>query len=137
MLFGASGSGKTTIFRCLAGLERPETRIIFSGQGNWVDAGENYFPAPTKRGVGFVPQDYVLVSQRSVPGNVGYGLKEIAAAQHALGVAETLHWLGLDGLEHRLPQELSGGQQQRVVLGPAVVRQPKLLLLDEPLYNHS
>ena len=133
VLFGASGSGKTTLLRCLAGLERPAEGSIYFNHEKWFDANADYFRAPRKRGVGFVPQDYALFPHLTVACNVSYGLQELPAAERALRVAETLQWLGLAGLEHRLPRELSGGQQQRVALARAVVRQPKLLLLDEPL----
>lgn len=133
VLFGPSGSGKTTILRCLAGLHRPDSGTVCFGPEKWSDAKENCFRPPRKRGIGFVPQDYALFPHLSVAGNVGYGLKELSRAQRASCVAETLHWLGLAGLEHRLPHELSGGQQQRVALARAVVGHPRLLLLDEPL----
>ena len=133
VLFGASGSGKTTILRCLAGLERPEKGSIHFGAKNWLDAETNSFLAPNKREVGFVPQDYALFPHLTVARNVGYGLNDLPATERAARVIQILRWLGLDGLEHRLPRELSGGQQQRVALARAVVRRPKLLLLDEPL----
>ena len=133
VLFGASGSGKTTLLRCLAGLERPEKGSIHFGAKNWLDAETNCFLTPNKRGIGFVPQDYALFPHLTVARNVGYGLNDLPTPKRAARVAETLRWLGLDGLEHRLPRELSGGQQQRVALARAVVRRPKLLLLDEPL----
>jgi molybdate transport system ATP-binding protein len=139
VLFGASGSGKTTMLRCLAGLEIPDTGEIKFGDEIWLkksgkrkaESGNIFLP-PRKRGVGFVPQDYALFPHLPVARNVGYGLNELPAAERASRVAETLQWLGLDGLENRLPRELSGGQQQRVALARAVVRRPKLLLLDEP-----
>jgi molybdate transport system ATP-binding protein len=133
VLFGASGSGKTTILRCLAGLERPEKGTIYFGQETWLDAGKGCFLPPRKRVIGFVPQDYALFPHLTVVRNVGYGLHDLSAAERPARVAETLRWLGLAGLENRLPRELSGGQQQRVALARAVVRRPKLLLLDEPL----
>jgi len=133
VLFGASGSGKTTILRCLAGLERPEKGSIHFGAENWFDAETNSFLTPNKRGIGFVPQDYALFPHLIVARNVGYGLNDLPTTERVARVAEALRWLGLDGLEHRLPRELSGGQQQRVALARAVVRRPKLLLLDEPL----
>jgi molybdate transport system ATP-binding protein len=133
VLFGASGSGKTTILRCLAGLERPEKGSIHFGAENWLDAEINSFLSPKKRGVGFVPQDYALFPHLTVARNVSYGLNELPAAERAPRVTDILQWLGLAGLEHRLPGELSGGQQQRVALARAAVRRPKLLLLDEPL----
>ena len=133
VLFGASGSGKTTILRCLAGLETPDDgKITFSNQVWFLKNGKILLP-PRKREVGFVPQDYALFPHLIVADNIGYGLQELPANERTARVTETLRWLGLDGLEHRLPRELSGGQQQRVALARAVVRRPKLLLLDEPL----
>ena len=133
VLFGASGSGKTTVLRCLAGLERPDTGAISFGTENWFDARENHLLPPRKRGVGFVPQDYALFPHLTIARNIGYGLNEWPAAERASRVAESLRWLGLADLADRLPRELSGGQQQRVALARAVVRRPRLLLLDEPL----
>jgi molybdate transport system ATP-binding protein len=140
VLFGASGSGKTTVLRCLAGLETPDAGEIRFGDEVWLQkSGKlktesgNYFLPPKNRSLGFVPQDYSLFPHLTVARNVGYGLHELSAAERAPRIAETLRWLGLDGLENRRPRELSGGQQQRVALARAVVCRPKLLLLDEPL----
>jgi molybdate transport system ATP-binding protein len=140
VLFGASGSGKTTVLRCLAGLEIPDAgEIKFGGEvwlrkngGRKVEGG-NIFLEARKRGIGFVPQDYALFPHLTVAGNVGYCVNKLPVAERTARVAETLQWLGLAGLERRLPRELSGGQQQRVALARAVVARPKLLLLDEPL----
>ena len=138
VLFGESGSGKTTVLRCLAGLETPDEGAIRFGDEVWFQKsgkrknGNNFLP-PQHRRIGFVPQDYALFPHLTVVRNVGYGLNELPAAERAARVAETLRWLGLDGLTNRLPRELSGGQQQRVALARAVVRRPRLLLLDEPL----
>ena len=132
VLFGASGSGKTTILRCLAGLGRPVLgRIQFGGE-IWFEAGRNFFLPPRRRGVGYVPQDYALFPHLTVAQNVAYGLNELSAADQSKRMSEVLQWLSLDGLEKRLPAELSGGQQQRVALARAAVRRPRLLLLDEP-----
>ena len=133
VLFGASGSGKTTVLRCFAGLEIPDAGEICFGREVWFQKSGKVFAPPQRRHIGFVPQDYALFPHLTVAGNVGYGLNDLPAAERAARVVETLRWLGLDGLEHRLPRELSGGQQQRVALARAVVRRPKLLLLDEPL----
>jgi molybdate transport system ATP-binding protein len=133
VLFGASGSGKTTVLRCLAGLEIPDVGEIKFGGEVWFQKNGNVFAPPQRRHIGFVPQDYALFPHLTVAGNVGYGLNDLPAAECAPRIAETLQWLGLAGLEKRLPRELSGGQQQRVALARAVVRRPKLLLLDEPL----
>ena len=132
VLFGASGSGKTTILRCLAGLERPDRGRIQFGEAPWFDASCNFFLPARQRGVGFVPQDYALFPHLTVACTVAYGLNDLSAPERAARVAETLHWLALDGLEQRQPGSLSGGQQQRVALARAVVRRPQLLLLDEP-----
>ena len=141
VLFGPSGSGKTTILRCLAGLETPDMGEIFFGDETWfqksgkqkAESGNDFVMPPKKRGVGFVPQDYALFPHLTVAGNIAYSLHGRSAAEKKSRVAEMLGWLGLDGLDTRLPSELSGGQQQRVALARAVARRPKLLLLDEPL----
>jgi molybdate transport system ATP-binding protein len=132
VLFGPSGSGKTTILRCLAGLETPDAGEIFFGEETWFAGGKNLLP-PKDRRLGFVPQDYALFPHLTVAANIAYGLHHRSAADKKARVAEMVSWLGLDGLEARLPSELSGGQQQRVALARAVARQPRLLLLDEPL----
>ncbi|SPE51731.1 Molybdate ABC transporter, ATP-binding protein [Verrucomicrobia bacterium] len=133
VLFGPSGAGKTTVLRCLAGLERPQTgKIRFNGEA-WVDATRGFFLPPRARGVGFVPQEYALFPHLSVERNVTYGLVAWRRAQRRARLEEMLRWLGLEGLERRLPGELSGGQQQRVALARALARRPRLLLLDEPL----
>lgn len=133
VLFGASGSGKTTVLRCLAGLERPEEGVIKFGNEIWSDAAQDIFLRPQQRRVGFVPQDYALFPHLSVEGNVAYGLNELPTTERGNRIAETLRWLELVGFERRRLNELSGGQQQRVALARAVVRGPRLLLLDEPL----
>ncbi len=133
VLFGASGSGKTTVLRCLAGLERPDEGTIRFGKTTWFDATQNFVLATRMRNIGFVPQDYALFSHLTVESNIAYGLSALPKPEQKQRVAQAVNWLGLDGLEQRRPSELSGGQQQRVALARAVVRQPGLLLLDEPL----
>jgi molybdate transport system ATP-binding protein len=133
ILFGASGSGKTTILRCLAGLERPEEGSIRFGDEIWFEAQKRIFTPPQKRGLGFVPQDYALFPHLSVARNVGYGLNHLGSAERRARLSETIQWLELQGLEQRRPAQLSGGQRQRVALARALVRRPRLLLLDEPL----
>lgn len=133
VLFGASGSGKTTVLRCLAGLERPDGGHIHFGGEVWCDAaGKVFLPARLRR-IGLVPQDYALFPHLSVAGNVGYGLFQMSAQQRRQRIGEILEWLGLGGLEQRFPGDLSGGQQQRVALARALAPRPRLLLLDEPL----
>ena len=140
VLFGRSGSGKTTILRCLAGLEIPDSgEIIFGGEVWFKQSGKrkaesgNIFLSPRQRQIGFVPQDYALFPHLTVAQNIGYGLKELSDFERGARLTEAMEWLDLKGLEARCPGELSGGQQQRVALARALVRRPRLLLLDEPL----
>lgn len=133
VLFGASGSGKSTVLRCLAGLERPAEGAIRLGEEIWFDAATAVFRGPQERRIGFVPQDYALFPHLTVARNLAYGLHRLPAAETRSRIDEAVRWLSLQGLERRLPAELSGGQQQRVALARAVVTHPRLLLLDEPL----
>jgi molybdate transport system ATP-binding protein len=133
VLFGASGSGKTTVLRCLAGLDAPSTGRIELGGKVWCDCALGKFVQPEHRRVGFVPQDYLLFPHLTVAQNIAYGLHKLSNAERRDTVERTILWLGLDGLSARLPSELSGGQQQRVALARAVACSPQLLLLDEPL----
>jgi molybdate transport system ATP-binding protein len=133
VLFGASGAGKTTVLRCLAGLEWPDEGSIYLGETAWVDVGRDFFLPARERQVGFVPQDYALFPHLSVEHNVGYGLNKLSSSQRHQRISEALALVQLEGVERRLPRELSGGQQQRVALARAIVTRPCLLLLDEPL----
>ncbi|MEI7732913.1 MAG: ABC transporter ATP-binding protein [Verrucomicrobiota bacterium] len=133
VLFGASGSGKTTVLRCLAGLERPDAGMIRFDDGVWSDAAAGQFLPPRQRNIGFVPQDYALFPHLTVEQNIAYGLNDLPKTEQQQRIAHALSWLSLETLGKRLPRELSGGQQQRVALARALVRRPRLLLLDEPL----
>jgi molybdate transport system ATP-binding protein len=133
VLFGPSGSGKTTVLRCLAGLDRPNRGYIRFEEQPWFDAGQGVFLSPQKRGVGLLSQEYALFPHLSVAGNIAYGLGGIRASERQQRVQKMLALFGLSGLDSRRPRELSGGEQQRVALARALVRQPRLLLLDEPL----
>ncbi|MDO8632504.1 MAG: ABC transporter ATP-binding protein [Phycisphaerales bacterium] len=133
VLFGASGSGKTTVLRALAGLDRPDSGHIQFGEEIWFDHARPVFLPPQQRNIGYLSQDYALFPHLNVAQNIGYGLRRWPATERAERVAEVMRLLSLDGLEMRRPRQLSGGQQQRVALARAVVRRPRLLLLDEPL----
>ena len=123
-LSGESGSGKTTILRCLAGLEKANGFIKVDDE-IWQD--EKIFLNPQKRRIGFVFQDYALFENLSVKDNFLFVEKDINHCNKLLDM------LGLMSLKDRYPTNLSGGQKQRVALGRAMMRKPKLLLLDEPL----
>lgn len=123
-LSGESGSGKTTILRCLAGLEKANGFIKVDDE-IWQD--EKIFLSPQKRRIGFVFQDYALFENLSVKDNLLFVEKDIDHCNKLLDM------LGLMSLKDRYPTNLSGGQKQRVALGRAMMRKPKLLLLDEPL----
>ena len=130
-LLGPSGCGKTTILRILAGLETPDSGTLrFAGRDL---AG---LP-PHRRGAPMVFQNYALWPHLDVNGNVAFGLVErgVSRAETAARVADVLRRVGLDGLGNRMPGQLSGGQQQRVVLARALVLNPAVILLDEPLSN--
>ncbi len=130
-LLGASGCGKTTVLRAIAGFEQPragEIRIA----GERVAAADLMLP-PEARRVGVVFQDYALFPHLTVANNVGFGLPRGAASRTR--VAEMLELVGLAHAAARYPHELSGGQQQRVALARALAPAPRLMLMDEPFSN--
>ena len=127
-LFGPSGAGKTSLLRCIAGLEHARGRLVVRGQV-WQDVRR--FLPPWRRPVGFVFQDQALLAHLSVRGNLQFGLKR--AASSGIGFDETVALLGLERLLDRPVGRLSGGEGRRVAIGRALLAQPQLLLLDEPL----
>ena len=133
VLFGPSGAGKTTVLRCLAGLERPERGRIRFASEMWVDADAGVMAPPQARGVGYLFQDYALFPHLTVAGNITYAIHDLDRVEQHVRLAEMLRLLRLEGLEDRRPAQLSGGQQQRVALARVLARRPRLLLLDEPL----
>lgn len=133
VLFGASGSGKTTALRLLAGLETPEVGTIHFGSEVWCDVAARRIQPPQARNIGMVFQEYALFPHLTVEGNLRFGAREKGAALLQARVGQLLQRFGLEGLAQRRPGELSGGQKQRVALARALLREPQLLLLDEPL----
>ena len=132
-LLGASGCGKTTALRLIAGFERPdagEVRI----DGVVVGSRERMVP-PERRRIGMVFQEYALFPHLSVTDNIGFGLRKFDAATRQQRIKELLELVGLVGQGGKFPHELSGGQQQRVALARALAPAPRLLLLDEPFSN--
>jgi len=127
-LLGPSGSGKTTILRMIAGLENPDSgEIVIDGKV------VNDIPA-SKRGIGFVFQNYALFRYMTVFDNIAFGLKIQKKSKKFIQerVNELVKLIGLEGLEKRYPSQLSGGQKQRVAFARALAPNPNLLLLDEP-----
>jgi ABC-type Fe3+/spermidine/putrescine transport system ATPase subunit len=134
-LLGASGCGKTTTLRCIAGFETPSSGSIRIDDVEVVGGG-TYVPVED-RNVGMVFQSYAVWPHMTVAENVAFGLKLRGVARPKIKemVEEALGLVQLHGLGGRFPSELSGGQQQRVALARSVACQPKVLLLDEPLSN--
>ena len=126
-LLGASGSGKSSLLRAVAGLED-----VAAGEVAW--DGRSMVRVPVhKRGFGLMFQDGQLFEHRDVGSNIAYGLTDLPRAQRSERVREMLALVGLPGFERRRVTTLSGGQAQRVALARALAPAPRLLLLDEPL----
>ena len=130
-LFGPSGSGKTTILRCIAGLQRLPGRFLI-GSERWQDDGRGVFRRPHQRRVGYVFQEASLFGHLSVRGNLRYAARRAGVAP-VLRFDAVVEMLGLGLLLDRSPAVLSGGERQRVAVGRALLSQPRLLLMDEPL----
>jgi len=130
-LFGASGAGKTSLLRCIAGLERASMGKLTVAGEIWED-GDVWRPVH-QREIGYVFQEPRLFPHLDVRGNLGYGRRRSIAATHELPFDQVVDLLGLEGLLDRKPGALSGGEAQRVAIGRALLRTPRLLLMDEPL----
>lgn len=128
-LLGASGCGKTTTLRIIAGLEYPDDGCVE------LEGSDVTLLPPEKRNVNTVFQNYALFPHMNVYENIGYGLKikGINKSEIKKRVSEMLELVQLSGFERRYPKEMSGGQMQRVAIARALVNNPKILLLDEPL----
>ncbi|MBF2046795.1 MAG: ABC transporter ATP-binding protein [Elainella sp. C42_A2020_010] len=130
-LLGPSGCGKSTTLRMIAGLEQPTRGDIVIGDKKVT------YAAPGDRNIAMVFQSYALYPHMTVYDNLASGLKlrKMHSEEIRRRIAEVSGFLGLDSLMERKPGQLSGGQRQRVALGRALVRQPEVFLLDEPLSN--
>lgn len=132
-LFGRSGSGKTTLVNALAGVARPQRgRIVVNGE-TLFDSTRGIDLPPEKRRLGYVFQDDLLFPHLKVEANLLYGYRRAPAGARVIDEAHVIELLGLRSLLQRLPDALSGGEKQRVAIGRALLAQPRLLLMDEPL----
>ena len=131
VLLGPSGSGKSTVLRLVAGLESPHAGKVLIGERDVTRL------PPNERNVGMVFQSYALFPHMTVGENVAFGMAVRRQPREEITrrVAEVAEILEIEGLLERLPRELSGGERQRIALGRALVRDPDVLLLDEPLSN--
>ncbi len=134
---GPSGCGKTTTLRCVAGLERPDGGEINISEKTVYSSAQRAYVPPNHRPIGMVFQSYAIWPHMTVFENVAYPLtiQRLPKASIKKKVEEVLKVVGLHGLENRPAPKLSGGQQQRVAFARALVNEPKVLLLDEPLSN--
>lgn len=128
-LFGPSGVGKTTVLRCLAGLEHVSQGNISLSEQKWLDTNLGINVAPQLRRVGYMFQDYALFPNMTVRGNLEFALRKGANKQR---VQTLIDMMNLGELQNHHTATLSGGQKQRVALARALASEPKLLLLDEP-----
>jgi len=126
---GESGSGKTTFLKCISGLEEINSgRILLNGK---ILNDKNVFVKPQHRKIGFVFQDYPLFPHLNLKENIIFNLKK----DYLSNLDYMISLTGLEGLMKRYPHELSGGEQQRACIARALIREPELLLLDEPFSN--
>ncbi|MEY7848418.1 ABC transporter ATP-binding protein [Natrarchaeobius sp. A-rgal3] len=132
VLVGPSGCGKSTTLRCIAGLERTTDGEIWIGDGEVTDE------KPKNRDIAMVFQNYALYPHMTARENMSFGLKmttNLSSGEIDERVDDAAEMMGIEELLEKTPGELSGGQQQRVALGRAIVRDPAVFLMDEPLSN--
>jgi iron(III) transport system ATP-binding protein len=139
-LLGPSGCGKTTTLRCLAGLERPEEGRIVIANETVCDTARGIHVSASDRGIGMVFQSYAIWPHMTVFENVAFPLRvardrKYSAAEVRDKVLRALEMVRMSGFETRPATQLSGGQQQRLAFARGLVREPQILLLDEPLSN--
>lgn len=128
-LFGHSGSGKTTLLRLLSGLERPDRGVIRLGERTLVDTARGVFVPPHRRRLGVVFQEARLFPHYRVRGNLTYARRCVETGV----VNRVASLLGIEALLDRMPGALSGGEARRVAIGRALLSDPDMLLMDEPL----
>ena len=132
-LAGPSGAGKTTLLRIAAGLTRADHGIVECGGEVWLDTARGVTLPPERRRVGFLFQDYALFGNLSAWRNVAFGMKRVSRGKRRDRAVALLERFGMSAHADALPRTLSGGERQRVALARALARDPRALLLDEPL----
>ncbi|MCC4769184.1 ATP-binding cassette domain-containing protein [Methanosarcina sp. DH2] len=132
VLFGCSGSGKTTALRCIAGLENPDSGSIRINGTIYFDSKKKINLPPQKRKIGYMFQENALFPHMNVRQNIEFGLKGLSSMEKKERVNEMLDLVGIEEFEFAYPDELSGGQKQKVALARALAPDPEILLLDEP-----
>ncbi len=131
-LFGASGCGKTTVLRAIAGLERAAGRVAM-GDAVWQDDAAGHFVPTHRRALGYVIQEAALFPHRDVRGNLDFGRRRLRDGEQRIELDQVVSLLGIGPLMPRRTDTLSGGERQRVAIARALASSPRLLLLDEPL----
>ena len=133
VLFGVSGSGKTSLLRCVAGLERTPGALVSIAGEIWQDDEAGVYLPTWQRPLGYVFQEASLFEHLNVRGNLQFGLQRAKGAADRSALSAAIDLLGIGALLERTTQQLSGGERQRVAIARALATQPRLLLLDEPL----
>ncbi|MCI0489294.1 MAG: molybdenum ABC transporter ATP-binding protein [Blastocatellia bacterium] len=133
ILFGASGSGKTTTLRAIAGIVRPDSGRIVVGDRALFDSSQGIDLPIRERGVGYVFQNLALFPHLSALGNVEFGQPSVPRGERQKRAMELMAALSIEHTAHRKPRDISGGEAQRVALARALFCRPQILLLDEPL----
>ncbi|MEM8604952.1 MAG: molybdate ABC transporter permease subunit [Cyanobacteria bacterium P01_H01_bin.121] len=132
-VLGASGSGKSMMLRCIAGIETPDSGQLRINNRILFDSDRQINVPSCDRRVGLVFQNYALFPHLTVAENIGFGLHKCTRLDRQQRISVLINQFHLQGLGDRYPQQLSGGQQQRVALARAIATEPEVLLLDEPL----
>lgn len=132
-LFGRSGCGKTSLLRCIAGLEQPAEAYLSVAGECWHDSSRGFYLPPHQRAIGYVFQEGMLFPHLRVRENLNFGHRRTPADQRTEEFSRVVGLLGLAPLLDRSPAQLSGGEKQRVAIGRALLNHPRLLLMDEPM----
>jgi molybdate transport system ATP-binding protein len=132
-LFGASGSGKTTCLRAIAGLEHAPGGYLSVNGEIWQDDSRGLFVPTHQRPLGYVFQEASLFAHLTIRGNLEYGMRRVPASARKVSLQQAVELLGIAPLLGRMPDKLSGGEKQRVAIARALATSPRILLMDEPL----